>query len=603
MLSLSQWLAFLAIATFLVLIPGADTVLVIRTAMQRGRGSALVMASGICTGLLIWGAATALGLAALFGSSSLAHDLLSIAGAGYLIFLGLRTLRSYSNPLESEAIRSGSLFLTGFSANLLNPKVAVFYFSIFAQFIKPGSNAVWQGLSLAAVHFLLSMVWFVILTALLARILSDHWRRRISRISGTALIAFGLALLIPVVTTASAATVVGSPQQTNLYSLGAPENDFASMAATANGWVLVGTIPADSTGASWTVPASLGGDDALVASVDATGKPLWATRVGTPLSDAGLLVAVDTSGVIWAVGVTSALVLPSSVAMPPSLDPDGVGVIGDNEGVNGPNQLLISQLTATGQLKSQTVLASNANTSIQPTKILLTPTGATIVGSVATDETGETQGFVATVDSQLQGTIALIGTTNTTIADAVQTADGIQIAGSSADMLGATKPLGIRDAFTATWNGQLTRVIRSGSKGVDRTWSSLTSTPTGFLFVGWSDTNGKMETAVTSLTKVGKVTFSNRYPASNDQLAFAGNRIALTTKTANIAFPGWKPQGTDLLLLSLDAKGKTTALSAIAGPGQEDLTAISGNAVLGRSSGSIAKAIGQGSVILARFAR
>lgn len=199
MLSLNQWIAFLALATFLILLPGADTALVVRVTLQRGRKTGLWVGLGICTGLLVWGAATALGLAALFRSSSLAHDLLSIAGAAYLIYLGIRAVRERSNPIDTEERPSRSLFLTGFLANLLNPKVAVFYLSVFAQFITVGTTAIFQGLTLAAVHFALSMLWFAVLTSLLTRVLSAAWRRGISLVSGTALILFGLGLLLPVI--------------------------------------------------------------------------------------------------------------------------------------------------------------------------------------------------------------------------------------------------------------------------------------------------------------------------------------------------------------------------------------------------------------------
>lgn len=199
MLSLQQWSAFLALAVFLILLPGADTALVVRTTLQHGRRTGLWVGVGICSGLLVWGAATALGLAALFQSSTTAHDLLSVAGAGYLMYLGARALLDRANGLNDQVRPSRSIFLTGFLANLLNPKVAVFYLSVFAQFITPGSTAVLQGLTLAGVHFALSMVWFAILTRLLTRVLSPAWRRAISLISGTALILFGLGLLLPVV--------------------------------------------------------------------------------------------------------------------------------------------------------------------------------------------------------------------------------------------------------------------------------------------------------------------------------------------------------------------------------------------------------------------
>lgn len=404
--------------------------------------------------------------------------------------------------------------------------------------------------------------------------------------------------------TANAATPVSTPIGINLYSLGSPDADFSSFTATPTGWVLIGTIPAEVTGASWNIPTTLGGDDLLVAAVDLNGKPLWANRIGTTSDDAGLLVAADNSGNIWTVGVSTAAQPPSTPAGDGLVNPDAVPTLGDDEGGNGPNQLLVSQLSPTGQMKVQTSVAAPLGVALQPTKVLVTGSGVVVVGTAATDETGAVRGFITTLDNQLQSNTVFIGASSTSITDAELTPNGIQIAGASSEILAKKAPLGLRDAYTATWsNNTLSGVIRSGAKGVDRSWTSMTATKEGFLFVGWAETKGKIETIATSLTKVGKVLFSNRYPASDDQFVFSGNRLALTTKTASTFFPGWKPAGIDAVILTLDAKGKTTALMTVAGPGSEELIAVSPKAILGRTSGSLPRAVGQGTILLARIAR
>ena len=81
-------LGFAAVAAILTIIPGLDTTLVLRSALVRGRRQAVAPAFGVATGALIWGAAAALGAAALLAASHLAYQLVTIGGALYMGYLG-----------------------------------------------------------------------------------------------------------------------------------------------------------------------------------------------------------------------------------------------------------------------------------------------------------------------------------------------------------------------------------------------------------------------------------------------------------------------------------------------------------------------------------
>ncbi len=146
MLDLTAVLAFAAAAGLLTVTPGLDTALVLRTAAVEGGGEARFAACGICAGCLIWGTATSLGLTELLAVSKLAYNAVRIAGACYLVYLGIRMwarkreFNIEADPLSDAAARSrngngGHRWLVrGLLTNLLNPKVGVFYVTLLPQF-------------------------------------------------------------------------------------------------------------------------------------------------------------------------------------------------------------------------------------------------------------------------------------------------------------------------------------------------------------------------------------------------------------------------------------------------------------------------------------
>ena len=166
---LASLLAFTATAALLTVAPGLDTVLVLRTAAVEGPRRALLAGLGICLGCLGWGAVVALGLGALLAASPTAYAALRWIGAAYLLWLGIRLLRSPRETLAtgaSEAGENGRGWLgRGFLTNMLNPKVGIFYVSFLPQFIPPGSAVAATTLLLALIHALLGLAWFGLLVA------------------------------------------------------------------------------------------------------------------------------------------------------------------------------------------------------------------------------------------------------------------------------------------------------------------------------------------------------------------------------------------------------------------------------------------------------
>jgi len=202
----SSVLSFAAVAGLVTIIPGLDTAIVLRSAVSRGRRHGVATALGVNTGVLVWGAAAAVGVSALLTASTVAYTALRIAGALYMLWLGARLLWravherggdiAVAAPAASRSL-AGS-WRQGLMTNLLNPKIGAFYLAVLPQFIPAHAPHLAVGLLLALVHNAEGLIWFgaIITGAHSARTLLE--RRRVRRgvdgVTGCALIGFGLKL-------------------------------------------------------------------------------------------------------------------------------------------------------------------------------------------------------------------------------------------------------------------------------------------------------------------------------------------------------------------------------------------------------------------------
>ncbi len=195
--------AFSGVAALLTITPGVDMALVTSSALARGRRAALSTTLGIVSGLLAWGAVSALGIAALLAASATAFTVLKLAGAAYLVILGVRTLWSArSGGREPERPRHEpdrrSAFRQGLVSNLLNPKIAVFYSTLLPQFLEPGDPVLAGSLLLTAIHAAMSLAWLTGYGALVAgagdRLRRPAVRRALDAVTGSVLVALGVRL-------------------------------------------------------------------------------------------------------------------------------------------------------------------------------------------------------------------------------------------------------------------------------------------------------------------------------------------------------------------------------------------------------------------------
>lgn len=206
----SQVLAFTLAAAALTVAPGPDNMLVIRNVLRGGQRAGMATAFGICAGLFVHATLSACGVSMLLMHSATAFRLVKLAGACYLVWLGVQSLRSAmhtppspdhlegSGPLRRAALQQ--CLLEGFLSNVLNPKTAVFYLAFLPQFIGPTDPVLTQSLLLAGIHYVEGILWFVILSIMLGHMrpffLNSTVRRWLDGLCGTMLVGFGARLAL-----------------------------------------------------------------------------------------------------------------------------------------------------------------------------------------------------------------------------------------------------------------------------------------------------------------------------------------------------------------------------------------------------------------------
>jgi threonine/homoserine/homoserine lactone efflux protein len=201
--------AFLLVATLLAVTPGADTLLVTRNALGRGRTAGLATIAGIAAGCVVHASLSAVGVSLILVRSAEAFHALKWGGAAYLIILGIQSIRGWwqtdeAAPVAATAEREPAgarrlrSFLEGLLTNVLNPKVGLFYLAFLPQFVRPDDPVFTRSLLLGALHIGIGVVWLTLLSLSLVRIRplveSRLWRARLAGASGAVLIALGVRL-------------------------------------------------------------------------------------------------------------------------------------------------------------------------------------------------------------------------------------------------------------------------------------------------------------------------------------------------------------------------------------------------------------------------
>jgi threonine/homoserine/homoserine lactone efflux protein len=204
-----RFLAWLAVAIVLIITPGPDTALIIRNALRAGARSASLSAVGVGAGSAAWAAASVVGVAALLETSDVAFTIFKLAGAAYLVYLGLRTLAGTFGSAPGEAHDSAeavparmsgrTAFVQGLLNNLLNPKAGAIFATVMPQFIEPGDPTS-RLVLMVACYDAIVIAWLSVYALVVRRARQSGAGARLGkgleRVTGTVMIGLGVRLAL-----------------------------------------------------------------------------------------------------------------------------------------------------------------------------------------------------------------------------------------------------------------------------------------------------------------------------------------------------------------------------------------------------------------------
>ncbi len=182
--------------------PGPNFFVITQLSLGGERWSARSVALGISTGSIVWALLAMFGIAALLASADWLYLALRLAGAVYLIWLGLKLLLGAVRPATAQiatAMRPARAWRTGLITSLTNPKSGAFWTSVFATTF-PTDAPAWMFVATAAMVAGLSLGWHLGLATVFtsARVQAGYQRlrRAINAVTGAILVAFGLRLAL-----------------------------------------------------------------------------------------------------------------------------------------------------------------------------------------------------------------------------------------------------------------------------------------------------------------------------------------------------------------------------------------------------------------------
>lgn len=197
MIGLGSYLAFLVVSLLVICTPGQDTALTIRNTLAGGRRGGVATAFGVAAGQATWTAATAAGLAVVLMASAPIFFAIRVAGAAYLVYLGVRALLSLGKESSApvHTARAGRWLAQGYLSNLSNAKMVAFFVSLLPPFA--GAHPSFGLLLLLGLNFsLLTLAWLTGYAIAVERL--GGWlrktgvRRVLDAILGAVLVGLGL---------------------------------------------------------------------------------------------------------------------------------------------------------------------------------------------------------------------------------------------------------------------------------------------------------------------------------------------------------------------------------------------------------------------------
>ncbi|WP_269931908.1 LysE family transporter [Aminobacter sp. HY435] len=202
-----EFAGLMAVFAVLMVMPGADFVMVVRQSVVHGRRAAIITSVGIGVSLLFHVSYTILGIGLIVSKSLLVFSLLKWAGAAYLVYLGIKALRA--GPMETvsldvpegtepaKQVSAARCFLTGFVTNALNPKAVLFFLPLFTAMVSHQTPAAVKGvygllMAVVLIAWFVGVSMFFTMASVRERFVA--WGRWFNKATGMIFIGLGIKL-------------------------------------------------------------------------------------------------------------------------------------------------------------------------------------------------------------------------------------------------------------------------------------------------------------------------------------------------------------------------------------------------------------------------
>jgi threonine/homoserine/homoserine lactone efflux protein len=201
-------LAFFGVAALVIVTPGPDTALTIRNALLGGWRAGVATAAGVATGQLIWALGTSFGIVGLLVTSEPAFVAVKLFGTGYLVFLGVCSIRaalargprpeSFPGRVRRCDLSTSRAFRQGLVNDLSNPKMAAFFTSLLPQFVPSRDVSFITPMALGLLFCAATLIWLILYAGAVARVGAvlrrPAIRRGLEGLTGVVLIGLGIRL-------------------------------------------------------------------------------------------------------------------------------------------------------------------------------------------------------------------------------------------------------------------------------------------------------------------------------------------------------------------------------------------------------------------------
>lgn len=202
-------LAFSVMALMMSMLPGADTVLIMKNTLAHGVKAGRFTILGMATGLTFWTVVAVLGLSVVIAKSVILFSIIKYVGAAYLVYLGLQTLftkktfsveqlhvRNEQTLSEHSAKIYKHTYLQGMISNMFNPKTVIVYITFMPQFIQLNDNVNEQLLTLGFLLTGIAVSWFLFVVYLVDYVKKwlqqSHFQKVFQKATGFLLMGFGI---------------------------------------------------------------------------------------------------------------------------------------------------------------------------------------------------------------------------------------------------------------------------------------------------------------------------------------------------------------------------------------------------------------------------